>query len=348
MDRRGNERVRRLRASSIEVSGDGDKSLVVFDNPRDIAGTAVLTFAHAPGADDQWLYLPALKRVKRIAAANQSGPFMGSEFAYEDLAGEELGKFTYRWLSDEPCPAPTDLTCFVVERRPTAEQSGYSHQVVWFDQEAYRPWKIDYYDRRRESLKTLTYGGYQQYLDRYWRAHEMIMVNGRTGRTTRLGWREIQYQTGLTEADFTTASLRSGPFMGSEFAYEDLAGEELGKFTYRWLSDEPCPAPTDLTCFVVERRPTAEQSGYSHQVVWFDQEAYRPWKIDYYDRRRESLKTLTYGGYQQYLDRYWRAHEMIMVNGRTGRTTRLGWREIQYQTGLTEADFTTASLRRSR
>lgn len=209
-DRRGNERIRRLRASSIEVQGDGDKSLVVFDNPRDIAGTAVLTFAHAPEADDQWLYLPALKRVKRIAAANQSGSFMGSEFAYEDLVSEELGKYTYRWITEEACPVETavGLRCFVIERRPTAAESGYSRQVVWLDQEEYRVWKIDYYDRRDEFLKTLTYDAYELHLGRFWRSHTMLMVNEQTGRQTRLSWNEIRFRAGLAESDFTTASLR--------------------------------------------------------------------------------------------------------------------------------------------
>lgn len=210
VDRRGNERVRRLRARSIEVEGDGDKSLVVFDNPRDIAGTAVLTYAHTTEADDQWLYLPALKRVKRIAAANQSGSFMGSGFAYEDLVSEELGKYTYRWISDEPCPveAALGLSCFVVERRPTAAESGYSRQVVWLDQDEYRPWKIDYYDRREQFLKTLTYDAYEHHLGRFWRSHEMLMVNQQTGRETRLLWNEIRFEVGLDDSDFTTASLR--------------------------------------------------------------------------------------------------------------------------------------------
>lgn len=208
--RNGDEAVRLLHASSLEVEGDGDKSLAVFDTPRDISGTAVLTHAHTTQADDQWLYLPALKRVKRIAAANQTSPFMGSEFAYEDLVSEELAKYTYKWIREEPCPTPDmpGLDCFVIERYPTAETSGYSRQVVWLDRTEYRPWKIEYYDRRESLLKTLTYAQYGQYLDHYWRAHDMLMVNHRTGRETRLHWRELQFRTGLGESDFTTAGLR--------------------------------------------------------------------------------------------------------------------------------------------
>ncbi len=206
----GDETVRRLHASALEVPGDGDKSLVVFDTPGDIRGTAVLTHAHPTRADDQWLYLPALKRVKRIAAANQSSPFMGSEFSYEDFVSEELAKYTYKWIRDESCPTPdrAGLDCFVIERYPTAETSGYRRQVVWLDRQEYRPWKIEYYDRRASLLKTLTYAHYEQHLGRYWRAHDLLMVNHQTGRQTRLVWRALRFRTGLGEADFTTEGLR--------------------------------------------------------------------------------------------------------------------------------------------
>ena len=74
------ESKRELEIRTLEVKDDGDKSLTVFHTPRDVRGTALLTFSHGVDPDDQWLYLPALRRVKRIASNNQSGPFMGSEF----------------------------------------------------------------------------------------------------------------------------------------------------------------------------------------------------------------------------------------------------------------------------
>ena len=70
--------------------------------------TATLTFTHKTGPDDQWLYLPTLKRVKRISSDNRSGAFVGSEFAYEDLSSQEIEKYTYKWIEDVPCPGPTD------------------------------------------------------------------------------------------------------------------------------------------------------------------------------------------------------------------------------------------------
>ena len=99
-NKNGDEHVRSLRMKALEMQDDGDKSLSIFDSPRDIKGTAFLSFTHALEADEQWLYLPALKRVKRISSNNKSGPFLGSEFAFEDLTSFELKKYKYsvfRW-----------------------------------------------------------------------------------------------------------------------------------------------------------------------------------------------------------------------------------------------------------
>ena len=93
-NRHGEESTRKLSSRNLEQENDGDKSLVVFDSPADIDGTALLTFSHKTGDDDQWLYLPALKRVKRISSSNKSGPFVGSEFAYEDISSQELEDYT--------------------------------------------------------------------------------------------------------------------------------------------------------------------------------------------------------------------------------------------------------------
>ena len=95
-NRHGQESIRLIRIKTLEVADDGDKSLSIFDNPKDVKGTAFLTHSHKTGDDDQWLYLPALKRVKRISSRNKSGSFMGSEFSYEDIASQEVEKYTYR------------------------------------------------------------------------------------------------------------------------------------------------------------------------------------------------------------------------------------------------------------
>ena len=204
-NKQGQESLRQLRVKVLEVSGDGDKSLFVFDNPRDVQGTALLIHGHKETPDDQWLYLPALKRVKRISSSNQSGSFMGSEFAYEDMSSPEVEKFTYRYLRDEPCG---NLTCTVMERYPVNRKSSYSRQVIWQDKEAFRAQKIEYYDRKNAHLKTLTLTDYQIYLDRYWRASQMTMRNHLTGKSTVITWTDYQFQTDLDDRDFTKTGLR--------------------------------------------------------------------------------------------------------------------------------------------
>ncbi len=204
-NKQGQESRREIRLRDLEIDGDGDKSLSIFDNPRDVKGTAFLSFTHALEADDQWLYLPALKRVKRISSANKSGPFMGSEFAYEDLTSQEVEKFTYKWLRDEVL---NGRDTFVIERFPAYEHSGYTRQVVWIDSTMYQPLKIEFYDRKDSLLKILEMTDYAQYLDRYWRPAKMLMRNQQNGKSTTLDWSDRQFASGLSDRDFDKNSLK--------------------------------------------------------------------------------------------------------------------------------------------
>lgn len=204
-NRHGESSDRELSLQILEVDGDGDKSLSTFHTPRDVKGTAFLSYTHVEGADDQWLYLPALKRVKRISSGNKSGPFMGSEFAYEDLTSQEIEKYQYRYLGDEKVG---ELDCFVIERIPNDKRSGYTRQTVWLDKAEYRIQKIDFYDRKDSHLKTLTYHSYQRYLDSYWRADRMEMKNHQTGKATTLQWTEYKFGNGFTERDFDKSTLK--------------------------------------------------------------------------------------------------------------------------------------------
>jgi len=204
-NRRGDESLRILTMKILEVEGDGDKSLSVFSKPRDIKGTAFLSFTHALVPDEQWLYLPALKRVKRISSSNKSGPYLGSEFAFEDLTSFEVVKYKYKYLKDEVF---NGIDCFVVELYPQYKHSGYTRQQVWIDKQRYIPLKTDYYDRKDSLLKTLENKGYQQYLEQYWRADEMLMTNHQNGKSTVLLWENYSFRNGLTDRDFDRNTLK--------------------------------------------------------------------------------------------------------------------------------------------
>ena len=204
-NRHGQESRRDIRLRTLEVDGDGDKSLSIFDRPRDVEGTAFLSFSHTTGNDDQWLYLPALSRVKRISTSNKSGPFMGSEFSYEDISSQEVDEYTYTWIRDEPLDGQ-DM--YVIERVPVDKNSGYTKLVTWIDKEHFRTMKVEFYDRKGSLMKTLTYEGYHQYLEQYWRSDRMNMVNHQTGKSTVLEWTNYKFQTGLTDRDFDRNALK--------------------------------------------------------------------------------------------------------------------------------------------
>ncbi|MCU7806276.1 MAG: outer membrane lipoprotein-sorting protein [Candidatus Thiodiazotropha sp. (ex Semelilucina semeliformis)] len=204
-NKHGEESLRDMRNQTLEVENDGDKTLVIFDEPRDVKGTALLSFSHKTGDDDQWLYLPALKRVKRIASRNKSGPFMGSEFAYEDISSQEVEKYTYKFIEESSYEGKAS---FLLERYPVDPNSGYTRQQVWVDQAQFIPLKIEYYDRKNALLKTLVFRGYQQYLDQYWRADQMYMENHQTGKSTLLSWEKYNFRSGLSDGDFNKNSLK--------------------------------------------------------------------------------------------------------------------------------------------
>lgn len=203
----GKESVRQLRINTLEITDEdvGDKSMIIFDTPADINGTALLSHAKILDPDDQWLYLPSMKRVKRISSVNKSGPFVGSEFAFEDFTALELNKFTYKYLRTESC---SERVCDVVERYPRYEYSGYTKQIAWMDQTDYQLRKIEFYNRRGSLLKTLTLSEYREYQDSYWRPHLLNMVNHLTGKSTDMIYSDYTFKAGMNERNFNKNVLR--------------------------------------------------------------------------------------------------------------------------------------------
>jgi len=202
----GQQSTRKLEISTLEKPDEsvGDKSLVLFDTPRDIEGTALLSHAKILDPDDQWLYLPALKRVKRISSSNKSGPFVGSEFAFEDFTAIELNKFDYRHIGTETCGA---LQCDVLERLPRYAKSGYSKQISWVDREVFQLRKVEFYDRRGDLLKVLELGDYRHYDNGVWRAHKLAMKNLQTNKQTDLLYQAYAFNVDLDNKDFLKGRL---------------------------------------------------------------------------------------------------------------------------------------------
>ncbi len=194
---------RKMTLEILEGQRDGDKSIASFLWPADVKGTRLLTYTHKKGDDDQWLFMPAIKRIKRINARNKSGSFMGSEFAYEDMSSQEVEKYTYKFLEEAEIDG---RTCWKMERYPTDPRSGYTRQVIWNDQEYMNPLRIDYYDRKDELLKTATFTGYTK-IDKWWRVETIEMVNVQTKKKSILTWKTRKFGVDLDPDDFESEAL---------------------------------------------------------------------------------------------------------------------------------------------
>ena len=206
----GNESTRKFRSTILEATdaSEGDRSIITFSEPVDVRGTALLTHSKIePDDDSQWIFLPAVKRVKRISSSNRTGKFVSSEFSYEDLGSEEVADNAHIWLEDATCAHDSALTCAAVESRPRNKRSGYSKRVSFIDLDEYRVHQIDFYNRRGDLEKSLKFQDYKQYEGQFWRAHVMIMENTQTGKSTRLSWGDYSFRMGLTERDFTPQGL---------------------------------------------------------------------------------------------------------------------------------------------
>lgn len=199
----GDKVERKMSIHTLEGKKDGDKSVVAFSWPADVNGTKLLTWTHKKSNDDQWLYLPALKRIKRISSRNKAGSFMGSEFAYEDMSSQEIQKYTYKFIEEAEIDG---RKCWKSERYPTDKRSGYSRQVVWTDQEYMNPLKIEYYDRKNELLKVGTFKNYKKF-DTYWRVSIIEMHNKQTKKRSILSWKTRKLGEDLDEEDFESEAL---------------------------------------------------------------------------------------------------------------------------------------------
>ncbi len=200
----GQKTVRDMVGKTLEKEG-GDKSMMEFLSPADVKGTKLLTYQHVDKDDDQWLYLPALKRIKRISSRNKTGSFMGSEFSYEDISAQEVDKYTYPGESKEvPCG---DQTCYEGERIPKDKNSGYTKQITWIDTKNFLVQKVDYYDRKKSLLKTAVFSDYKK-IDGIWRVGKIDMKNHQNDKETILIWVDDKVKTSLKDKDFNKRVLK--------------------------------------------------------------------------------------------------------------------------------------------
>jgi len=211
VDRGGDERTREARRYLKESGEDEYRGLFVFLGPADIRGTALLTWQHRDRDDDQWLYLPAKGRMQRITGGGETGYFMGTDFTYEDLKGEDLDGQQYVVLrEDESGGTP----CWVVEARPTGDGAGrrsaYGRRLLWIAKETLASLRIEYFDRRDKPLKVLTAEGWERIAGSVWRPGKLRMENLRSGHRTLVETVERALDRELADETFTERFVLKG------------------------------------------------------------------------------------------------------------------------------------------
>ncbi len=209
IDQAKNEAKRVIKSISYENKvnngKDGDKSLMEFISPLDVKGTKFLSHEKINKNNNQWLYLPALKRVKRINSKNKSGSFMGSEFSYEDISSREILKYTYSSKVDK---AEVDgISCYVYERFPKDKNSGYSKEIIYVNKSKFLILKIEFFDKKNELLKTARYYDYKKINNTY-RVKKIFMKNHQNLKATTLIYLEDDINLNLDEKQFSKRYLK--------------------------------------------------------------------------------------------------------------------------------------------
>lgn len=179
---RGSTTTREMRQYVLETPNSGNQTINVFSSPADVAGVSILTHSALDGDDQQWLYLPAVGRVKRISSSNRSGAFVGSDFAYEDLSSLELEKFNFQSMSDTTLGGQSVIE---VTYTPKYSGTGYSAIRSYLDSGHYQPVVNHYFNSRGEHMKTLELGDYKSYgSGAIWRPHRLKMTDHLSGSDT--------------------------------------------------------------------------------------------------------------------------------------------------------------------
>lgn len=214
-DRRGVVRVRETRTFE-KYFGDDKRTLIFFEGPTNVRGTGFLTYDYAqPGReDDQWLYLPALRKVRRVSSSDRGDSFLGTDFTYEDIKlGTKLGIRDYRWRTLDYDQADGHR-CIRVEAVPvdedTAVELGYGRVVSWIDPEVWMVRRSRFWDVAGNPLKVVHVEEIRR-VEGIWTPHRFEVENLKTGHRTVFRVKDVEYRSKIDDDLFTKRSLRRGP-----------------------------------------------------------------------------------------------------------------------------------------
>ncbi len=210
-DAKGRERVRQTSmASKLFENGATEKRIIRFLSPAEVKGTGMLIYDYDERNDDMWIYMPAIRKTRRIISNEKSKSFMGSEFSNADMSAPSLEDFDYT-VTGSGVSGGTD--CWIVEVIPVNEdimdRMGYDRQLAWIGKQDFVLRKAEYYDEDDELFKQMISSDVRQ-IDpsgKKYIATRMEMSNIQNGRKSVMTIDEIQYNPNVKEEYFTLGYL---------------------------------------------------------------------------------------------------------------------------------------------
>ena len=210
VDSRDKKETRTLKSYYKDLGGGETRTLVVFEEPAAVKGTAMLTWEHKDRDSDQWLYLPSQKKLQRIAQGSKKSYFMGTDLTFEDLEPEKMENFTYTMLPSETVDGQE---CYVIDSAPAdAEKrklSGYSKRKLWVRKDIFFTVKVEFYDQRDKLVKTQTNLDLETIGGNAWRAKRAMMDNTSRNHKTLTAVKTDETNVAIDETVFTERYILS-------------------------------------------------------------------------------------------------------------------------------------------
>lgn len=199
----GNKRTRNLSFSRKDY-GEDSRSLIVFTSPADVKGTSFLTWNHVKDSNDQWLFLPALKKTKRIGTASQSDSFMGSDFSYDDMSKRSTSKDDYRIIGSKTVDS---ADCYVLEALAKDKSEAFVKRIIWVRKDNFIIIKAEFYDAAGVLSKQYTAGDIQK-INNINTIHFFRMEDVKNGGHSTMKLSNVTYNSGLHDRMFSVQGLK--------------------------------------------------------------------------------------------------------------------------------------------
>jgi hypothetical protein len=191
--------------------GDIKKSILVFRTPKDVSGIGYLMWEYkeengVKKDSDNWLYMPAMKKVRRISGSDSGGDFMGTDFTYDDIGDRGITKDTFTFLGEENVDGQD---CWKIECKAKKADEKNPKRIVWIRKDNYLEQKAEYYNHQDKVQRILSCSGIKQ-IDGIWTTPSMTMKNTATDHTTVIEMKDVHYNQDINNSYFTVASVERG------------------------------------------------------------------------------------------------------------------------------------------